>query len=178
VVGRLVRNEEGYRVEDARVVAVGGELKSFTPDRQSVVLARFARAFEAANPDDVLVDLRTGAESRLTYAPDWDEYAEPGPARHPAPSPTAGTPNYQRAIEIRYVGFSDERGFVIDGVERSLYDRPGLYGGRALYNADLTVSGKHTGYLHATNVQLTPLSVRGTIESQLDGRRLTLGPLP
>jgi len=73
VVGRLVRGESGYAIEDPRVVAVGGELKNFTPDGQGVLFARFNNAFEAVNPDDVVVDLGSGRESRATTSLDWEE---------------------------------------------------------------------------------------------------------
>jgi hypothetical protein len=88
--------------------------------------------------------------------------------------PVAG---YARSIEVRYVNFADERGFVIDGVERSHYDAPALYGGRSLYSADLTISGQHRGWLRATDVAIATGRIDGRIESVLDGRRLTLGPL-
>jgi hypothetical protein len=73
IVGRLVRRSDGYRVAGARVVATGGELKNFTPDGRGVLVARFDGAAEAGNPDDVRIDLRTGRETRVTYAPDWEE---------------------------------------------------------------------------------------------------------
>ncbi|MEV6156987.1 hypothetical protein AB0L53_42270 [Nonomuraea sp. NPDC052129] len=46
------------------------------------------------------------------------------------------------------------------------------------FSADLAVSGRHSGYLKADNVLIQPNAMTGTIESQLDGRHLTLGPLP
>jgi hypothetical protein len=333
IVGKLVRRAAAYHVVDARVVAMDGELKGFTPDGKSVTFARFLGAFEAGNPDDVQIRLRKGRETRLTYALDWDEDVDLAPHRyrgrnwmvvgsargkglletvsqvkrptaieaglsalpfavflnrsadiaepwlvdrasaragHPgrplAPGavasgwdsravtrwkpdgtaivfwqrriggtgtrvvidrlparrakhahagrtrtprwapPLAGfvppdpalpqsrpgkvsgqmqivtgpspLPNFQRFVEIAYTNFADERGFVIDGVERSYYDAPGLYGGRSQYTADLTVSGKHTGFLKANKVVITTAGIGGTIESNVDGRRLALGPLP
>jgi hypothetical protein len=334
VVGRLVRGRSAYRVADARVVAVDGELKNFTPDGREVLFARFLGGFEAGNPDDVGVDLRSGQERRVTYALDWDEdvdqspqrfqgrnwlvvgsargtglletlsqvrrptaietglsalpfavfasqtggIAEPWivargadrngrlgqplapgaaaagwnsrpnfswnpdgnaivfwqfgttdrertrvvvarlPARRPqararaqsTPSPrwaprlagyvppdprlpssrkgriagrmsvTVGrspVPGRQLFIEVAYRHFSDRPGFVIDGVERSDYDPPALYGGPSVYSADLVVSGRHTGFLRAANVGITNGSIDGRIESMVDGRRLSLGPL-
>ena len=333
IVGKLIRGADAYRVADARVVAVDGELKGFTPDGKSVTFARFLGAFEAGNPDDVQIGLRKGRESRLTYALDWDEDVDLAPRRyrgrtwmvvgsargqgfletvsqvrrptaievglsalpfavfvnrgadiaepwlvdrtsaragqlgqplapgavasgwdsravtrwkpdgtaivfwqrqiggtgtrvviarlpgrrarqaHAGRTPTprwapslAGfvppdpalpqsrpgkvsghmqvvtgpypLPSFQRFVEITYVNFADRRGFVIDGVERSHYDAPGLYGGRSQYSADLTVSGSHAGFLRATDVVVTTAGIRGTIESEVDGRRLSLGPLP
>jgi hypothetical protein len=67
---------------------------------------------------------------------------------------------------------------VLDGVERSHYEPPALYGGRSLYTASLTVSGRHTGYLRAESVGIGALAIRGTITSELDGELMTLGPLP
>ncbi|MGP3955642.1 hypothetical protein ACTWPT_06555 [Nonomuraea sp. 3N208] len=333
IVGRLVRHGDAYQVEDARAVAEGsGELKGFTPDGQQITYTRFLNAFEAGNPDDVTVDLRTGSEKRATTALDWDEdidfspyhaqgrcwmvvgsgrgaglletvsqvrrptlieaglsslpfsvfnqpqVAEPwlvdefdargdylgqplapgavaggwnsranftwkpdgtavifgqqqiggtksrvvlarlpqrkpgravtGPAT-PTPGwapPLAGyvpadpmppkpldgkvsgraevslrpspVPDYDFVIEVAYTNFADEPGFVIDGVERSYFDRPGVNGADSLYSADLVVSGGHTGYLKADNVLIRPNAIRGTIESRVDDRHLTLGPLP
>jgi hypothetical protein len=73
IVGRLERRPDGYRVEDARVVAERGEIKGFTPDGRGVLVARFNAPFEAGNPDDLRVDLRTGRETRVTHHPDWEE---------------------------------------------------------------------------------------------------------
>jgi hypothetical protein len=81
IVGRLVRRGAGYAVAGARVVAAGGELKGFTADGQGILFARYSGAFEAANPDDAVVDLRSGRQRRLTTAPDWDEDVEEAP-RH------------------------------------------------------------------------------------------------
>jgi hypothetical protein len=333
IVGRLVRQQDSYRVADARVVATGGELKGFTPDGKSVTYARFLGAYEAGNPDDVRIRLRRGTETRLTYALDWDEDVDLGPRRwrgrnwmvvgsargrglleavsqvwrptaieaglsalpfavflnrsaeiaepwlvdlaaaragdlgrplapgavaagwdsravtrwkpdgtaivfwqkriggtgtrvvvdrlparrpkhiHADPTPTpswapplagfvprdpplpqarpgrvSGSMNvvtgpsplagYLRFIQITYANFADRRGFVINGIERSYYDAPALYGGRSLYSASLTVSGWHTGYLKATDVPISTAAIGGTIESEVDGRHLALGPLP
>lgn len=88
-------------------------------------------------------------------------------------SPVRG---YRSMLEVTYADYTDERGFVINGVERNQYDPPGLYGGRSLYSADLTISGRHRGYLTADRVTLLPTAVTGTIESRVDGRRLVFGP--
>lgn len=334
IIGTLARRGDAYEVDDARVVATGGELKGFTPDGQSVIFARFFGAFEAGNPDDVAVDLCSGRERRITTALDWDEdvdvsayphagrrwmvvgsgrgtglletvsqirrptfietgiqalpfavfakrnaeIAEPWlveendprsgslgqplaphavssgwdskpnfrwkpdgtavvfwqqqiggtktqvviaglPARRSGlPKPARATPlprwaepiggyvppdaslprlhrgrvsgqidivqqsspvaGFDYLIEVTYTNYADEAGYIINGVERSYYDRPGLYGSNSLYTADLQVSGKHSGNLTAHDVRISPAAIRGTIESQLDGRQLTLGPLP
>jgi hypothetical protein len=91
------------------------------------------------------------------------------------PSPLA---SYQLFIEVRYRHFADRRGFVIDGVESSYYDRPALYGSRSLYSANLVLSGRHAGFLRASDVAIDTGSIGGKIESRVDRRHLTLGPLP
>jgi hypothetical protein len=335
IVGTLTRQRDTYRVEDARVVATGGELKGFTPDGRAVTFARFLNAFEAGNPDDVAIDLRSGHERRITTALDWDEDVDFSPASHRGarwmvvgsgrgtglletvsqirrppiietgiqglpfavfatrnapiaepwlvdensersghlgqplapgavadgwdskpnfrwkpdgtsvvfwqqriateqtrvviarlperrprlPRPAAPTPlprwaaaldgyvapdvslprihrgrvsgqietrqrpspvpGFDVLLEVTYTGYADEPGFVINGVERSHYGRPGTpYGGNSRYTADLRVSGQHSGFLTANDVQISPTGIQGTIESRLDGRRLALGPLP
>lgn len=336
IVGTLVRRGGAYRVSGARVVAAGGELKGFTADGQGIFFARFDNAFEAANPDDAIVDLETGRERRADAALDWDEdvedtanryldrgwmvagsgrgtglletvsrirrptfiergisglafsifaasgprIAEPwlvdqygargsyqgqalapgaisdgwdskpnfrfapdgtavvfwqkrldgdgtrvvvvhlprrtpiaaGPSPDETPTPrwaaklTGYVPadpeplpitydgkvsgriditdlpsskiGYDGAVTVAYDNYADEPGFVLDGVERADYKKPGLYGSAGLYSADLTVSGKHKGRLQATDVAIGTGALKGTIESELDGKRLTLGPLP
>jgi hypothetical protein len=329
IVGRLVRGTGSYRVEDARVVAVDGELKGFTPTGRGVTFARFLGAFEAGNPDDVAINLRHGRERRLTTALDWEEDVDLSPRRYqgrrwmvvgsargtglletvsqvrrptfieqgiralpfavytnnipaiaepwlvdehdtlggslgqplgaldqgwdarpttrwkpdgtallfwqkrltgdqtsvviarltsrrpkppepvnPTPTPSwapplagyvppdrtlpaiqhgkvsgdlrikqgpSGRSDYQSVIEVTYVHYADQPGFVVDGVERAYYDQPGLYGGRSLYSAMLGVSGDHHGYLKALNVAIDTGSIQGTIESEVDGHHLSLG---
>lgn len=85
---------------------------------------------------------------------------------------------YERFIRVRYVNFADRRGYVIDGVESGYYDVPGLFGADSRYSADLVLSGRHRGYLRASNVVIEPGAIRGTIRSRVDGRTLALGPLP
>jgi S-formylglutathione hydrolase FrmB len=335
IFGRLVRRGNAYTVADPRVVASGGELKGFTADGRGVTFARFTGAIEAANPDDVVVDLRTGRERRATRALDWDEdigyttnrhrgrgwfvvgsmrgrrmlevvsrirrptfiehgisaipfsvyggradrlvqpwlvdefgargrylgqpltpgatragwHSRPnfnwrpqgdalvfwqnrvegrgegtrvvvtrlkarrpvGPPR-PRTSPTprwaprlagyvprdprlprshrgavsgridiaegpSSVPGYQSFVQVTYRRYADEPGFVLNGVERADFRRPGLYGGRSLYSADLTVSGRHRGWLRAKDVTIDVGLIRGTIASRLDGRTMRLGPL-
>ncbi len=88
-----------------------------------------------------------------------------------SPSTVAG---YDTLLEVSYRNFSDEAGFVINGVERALVSGVGTVRERSLYSAGLVVSGRHSGYLRATEVAIGPTGVVGTIESDLDGRRLTL----
>lgn len=334
-VGRLVRRGGAYHVANARVVALDGELKNFTPDGRGVLFARFVGAFDAGNPDVLQIDLRSGRQRRATYGLDWDEDIDVSPGRHrgrrwmvvgsargselleavsqlrrpaaidlglsalpfavfanrnaeiaepwvvdrrgeragrlgqplapgairrgwnsrpnftwhpdgtavvfwqyrvenedrtrvvvarlperrprrggrerPSPTPSWARPlagyvppdpdpprsrrgrvsgrmrvNHEPAllpgsphlIEVTYTNFADRRGFVIDGVERSLYETPSLYGGPSLYTARLTLSGRHRGFLRADDVAIATGSIGGTIESSVDGRRLSLGPLP
>jgi hypothetical protein len=335
IVGRLVRTSNSYEVSDARVVAVGGELKSIAPDGQGIYFARFYGAFDANNPDDVYISLRDGSQQRATFASDWDEDISRSPApylrrgwiavgsgrgtgeietlgqlrrplaieygtsalnfvsfggpesaepwlvdeygarrsyigqslapgavaegwdsrpnfnwspkgnevvfwqrkigestfrvvvshlraRRPikltpaqaTPDPTwapplAGyvppdvpvpqsrpgkvsgqlsvslgpspDPNYSSLLVVRYSNFSDTRGMVLNGTESSYFAVPGPLGGQygspGLYNADVTLSGRHHGYLRATNVKFATQQLEGVIESSYDGRHLTLGPI-
>jgi hypothetical protein len=85
---------------------------------------------------------------------------------------------YDGYVAVVYQNYADEPGFVLNGVEHADYKTPGLYGGQALYSADLTVSGAHRGSLSATDVVIDTSSIKGVIGSELDGRSMTLGPLP
>ena len=79
--------------------------------------------------------------------------------------PGAGT------IEVTYEGYSDDGEWVVDGVERATYDG-GLTGG-SRYEADLVLSGDHEGYLRA-DAAISPTTIDGSIESEVDGRVLRL----
>jgi hypothetical protein len=74
-------------------------------------------------------------------------------------------------IEVVYDGFTDDGEWIIDGTEttRSV---DGLLG-EASYVADLVVSGDHEGYLRA-DATFGASGIDGTIESEVDGRRLRL----
>jgi hypothetical protein len=74
-------------------------------------------------------------------------------------------------IEIRYDGFADEDGWIIDGVETATY-RGGLTG-TTTYHADLALSGDHDGWLRADAV-ISPGGIDGEIDSSVDGRHLRL----
>lgn len=88
VVGRLERREDRYVVADPRAVNPPGpvdsrderadrwedfsqlyELKGFAPDGKSVL----AVGLQGQNIDVIRIDLATGAYTRLTGDPDWDE---------------------------------------------------------------------------------------------------------
>ncbi len=71
IVGTLTRTEDGYVVEDARVVYPTGEGKQWTPDGKGVVI--LGGAYEAGNVDDIVVDLETGEVRRVTANLDYDE---------------------------------------------------------------------------------------------------------
>ena len=80
IVGRLVRTEDAYEIEDPRVVSARGELESFTPDGRGVLVAVLSPGpYEMANPDVVSIDLATGEVGRVTSAPDYDEPVELSP---------------------------------------------------------------------------------------------------
>ncbi|MEZ5180326.1 MAG: hypothetical protein R2702_00350 [Acidimicrobiales bacterium] len=74
-------------------------------------------------------------------------------------------------IEVTYEDFSDDGEWVVDGTEQARYDG-GLLGASD-YQADLQLSGDHEGYLKA-DATISPGSIDGTIESEVDGRKLTL----
>lgn len=71
IVGTLTRTDDGYVVEDARVVYPTGEGKQWTPDGKGVVI--LGGAYEAGNVDDIVVDLETGDVHRVTANLDYDE---------------------------------------------------------------------------------------------------------
>ncbi|NNE19174.1 MAG: hypothetical protein HKN10_11940 [Myxococcales bacterium] len=320
--GELVLFEDRYEVRNARVVSERVEIKQFTNDGAALIVTRFTDGFEAANPDNVLIDLATGEETRVTYALDYDEPLEYSPdgqwfvvgsgrgaglfetvsqvkrpgfinpgietlfsslflnrnpellepwlvdrygargdyigqrlnpgslesgwnARSitnwkpdgtavvtwesrlddssvtrvvvirlpdrtpleigapPEPSPTPtwapaaegfvpeglrpqssrdgavsgtaeitfteGEPN---TLEVVYTNFSDDGDWVVGGVERSEYT-PGL-AGSTTYNAELTLSGAHTGFLRAEGVLITAGAIGPAITSEVDGRQLEL----
>ncbi len=74
VVGSLRLDGDRYVTDHPRVVSTMGELKNFTPDGQSVLISAFTTLPDrAANPDIIRVDLRTGAQDRITVDPDYDE---------------------------------------------------------------------------------------------------------
>jgi hypothetical protein len=89
LVGTLQRNSTNYVATDVKVVNPPGitsltdpdprhwtnagslyELKGFSADGRS---ANYVNSQEEGNPDVYSVDLKTGARTRLTANPDWDE---------------------------------------------------------------------------------------------------------
>jgi hypothetical protein len=90
-------------------------------------------------------------------------------------------PSYTLLLVVRYSNFSDARGMVLNGTESSYFVDPGplgsLYGSSGLYNADVTLSGRHRGYLRAANVGFATQKLDGVIDSSYDGHHLTLGPI-
>ncbi len=74
-------------------------------------------------------------------------------------------------LEVQYRGFSDERGWVLDGVERADF-RDGLTG-QTIYTADLRLSGRHRGFLKA-DATMSAAGIIGSIDSEVDGRHLHL----
>lgn len=77
VVGTLTRTEDGYVVEDARVVYPTGEGKQWTPDGKGVII--LGGQYDAGNVDDIVVNLETGEVTRLTANPDYDEDTDLSP---------------------------------------------------------------------------------------------------
>ncbi|NOQ60971.1 hypothetical protein HGK73_23330 [Mycolicibacterium fortuitum] len=71
VVGKLVRTETGYEIEDARVVYPYGEGKTWTPDGKGVIIQ--GGLYDAGNVDAVKVDLATGEATRVTAGLDYEE---------------------------------------------------------------------------------------------------------
>ncbi|KAJ3954578.1 hypothetical protein N0V92_008924 [Colletotrichum tropicale] len=71
-LGNCVNRTE-YMVDNPRVVAGDAELKQFSSNGKSLVVATFAGVYGQANADAVLVDLITGNVTRLTTHVDYDE---------------------------------------------------------------------------------------------------------
>jgi hypothetical protein len=76
-------------------------------------------------------------------------------------------------ISVTYTGFTDDGDLVLDGTE--VITNEGGPTGSLTYDADLVVSGGHTGYLRAIGVAGTAAGgFTGTVESDLDGHTVTL----
>ena len=73
--------------------------------------------------------------------------------------------------EVTYRDFSDDGRWVIDGQERAEYR--GLLSGETHYTADLTVTGRHRGFLRA-DATISPAGITGRIDSEVDGHDLHL----
>lgn len=77
VVGTLTRTDAGYEIDDARVVYATGEGKQWTPDGKGVIV--LGGTYDQGNGDDIEVDLATGAVTRVTANPDYDEDIDMSP---------------------------------------------------------------------------------------------------
>lgn len=75
-------------------------------------------------------------------------------------------------LEVLYSNFSDDGEYILDGYERSSFT-PGL-AGTATYDADIVLSGEHTGFLRADNVRMDVAGIQPAVVSELDGNRLEL----
>jgi len=84
---------------------------------------------------------------------------------------TQTTDGESTTIEVRYEGFADETGWVIDGIEAATYSH-GLLG-TTRYTADLTLSGDHKGWLRAA-ADIGATGLDGSISSSVDGTELHL----
>jgi hypothetical protein len=127
VVARLRRTATAYELDGARVVSTRGELKTFTPDGRAVLVMGFSPTpYEAANPDVVRVDLATGAESRVTHHPDYDEPVEVSPdGRWLALGSGRGSGLFETVSQVRRPPFL---GVALDALVQALFvgHRPAL----------------------------------------------------
>lgn len=74
--------------------------------------------------------------------------------------------------EIKYVNFTDDGEYILNGSESSTL-RLGGYDKPVTWNADIKVTGKHTGYLQAKDVKFRVTSMSsGVIEAQLDEHKI------
>jgi hypothetical protein len=73
--------------------------------------------------------------------------------------------------DVTYHNFSDDGRWVIDGQERAEYR--GVLAGQTHYTADLTVTGRHRGFLRA-DATISPAGITGAIDSEVDGHDLHL----
>lgn len=78
VIGELTRLVDRYVVSGAKVVGTDGELKEFTRDGQSFLFLSSARD-QSLNFDDYRRDIATGATTRVTRHPDYDEAIDGSP---------------------------------------------------------------------------------------------------
>lgn len=73
---------------------------------------------------------------------------------------------------IKYVNFTDDGEYILNGTESSTL-RAGGYDKPVSWDADIKVSGKHTGFLLAKGVKLRITSMSsGIIKAQLDKRNI------
>jgi hypothetical protein len=116
----------------------------------------------------------------LSWAPPLDGYAPPAPA---IPTSRAGAVSGTLEVTVvdtgdltiatTYTDFSDDGDWVIDGTE-TIVNRGGP-AGQVTYSADLVLSGAHTGYLRAVDVDGSAIDgFTGRIESEVDGNVVAL----
>ena len=72
--------------------------------------------------------------------------------------------------KITYVNFTDDGDYILNGYEKTTN---ALFAMAAHWYADITVSGKHKGFLKVDNVRVYQNKMgSGTIKAQLDGRKI------
>ncbi|GAB3908142.1 hypothetical protein GCM10028803_43200 [Larkinella knui] len=85
--------------------------------------------------------------------------------------PTPGSADEPRRV-IKYVDFTDDGVYILNGSESSTL-RPGGYDKPVSWDADITVSGKHTGFLKAKDVKLRVTGMSsGIIQAELDKHKM------
>ncbi len=76
-------------------------------------------------------------------------------------------------ISVTYVDFSDDGEWVVNGTET--ISNTGGPTGSMTYSADLVLSGSHTGFMRAIDVQGSASGgFTGRIESEVDGHAVDL----
>ena len=116
----------------------------------------------------------------LSWAPPLIGYAPPASAVPPSrDGDVSGTMEVtvtdtgDLTITVAYTDFSDDGTWVLDGTE-TIFNSGGPTG-QLTYSADLTLSGEHSGFLRAIDVDGTALDgFTGRIESEVDGRAAEL----
>ena len=85
--------------------------------------------------------------------------------------PAQGSSDEPRRV-IKYLDFSDDGVYILNGTESSTL-RAGGYDKPVIWNTDIKVSGKQTGFLRAkdVNFRITSMS-SGTIQAQLGKRKI------
>ncbi len=116
----------------------------------------------------------------VSWAPPLTDYSPPSPDLPVSrPGEVSGsmestvTDGDLLTISITYTDFSDDGEWVLDGTET--ISNAGGPTGSVTYEADLVVSGDHTGYLRATGVDGTASDgFTGQIVSEVDGHLVEL----
>lgn len=153
VMGDLVRDDNGYHVENVRHLYpptiidendpdqwaranAWYEAKSFTGGGRTLVFS--ATLSQAGNVDDFLLDLETGEITRITTHPEWDEGAEFSP---------------------------DGLNFLNGNMEISV-----PLAGMATWTAEIKLSGCQSGFLQLS-LDINGTQAKGFIKSERDGRK-------